>query len=95
LLSDLPNARPSRLRSSLFKIVVLVVAVVPLAAIPLAIRLLWQRAVHPLDLALLAVMYALVAFGGHCGLPSDADPSQRQATFCRQRCLAHPGFNGR
>lgn len=63
MLSPRPDALPSRLRSSLYKIVVLVVVVVPLAATLLAIRLLWQRAVHPLDLALLAVMYALVAFG--------------------------------
>ena len=63
MLSHLPQALPDRLRSSLYKTVVLVVVVVPLVSTLLAIRLLWLRAVHPLDLVLLAVMYALVAFG--------------------------------
>lgn len=65
-LPHLPNALPTRLRSSLYTIVVLVVlvvVVVPLLATLLASRLLWQRAVHPLDFALLAMMYPLVAFG--------------------------------
>lgn len=45
------------------KVVVLFVVVVPLLATGLAIRLLWARAVHWPDLALLFTMYALVAFG--------------------------------
>jgi stearoyl-CoA desaturase (delta-9 desaturase) len=45
------------------KVVVLFVVVVPLLATGLAIRLLWARAVHWPDLALLLTMYALVAFG--------------------------------
>ncbi len=63
MLSPVPNTLSTHLRRSLYKIVVLVVVVVPLVATLLAIRLLWLWAVHPLDLALLAVMYALVAFG--------------------------------
>jgi stearoyl-CoA desaturase (Delta-9 desaturase) len=63
LLSHRANALPNRVRRLLYKTIVLVVVVVPLAATLVAIRLLWQRAVHPLDLVLLAVMYALVAFG--------------------------------
>lgn len=46
-----------------YKVIVLLVVVVPLLATALAIGLLWQRAVHTLDLVLLGVMYALVAFG--------------------------------
>jgi len=46
-----------------YKAVVLTVVVVPLAATLFAIRLLWQRAVNWPDLALLAVLYALVALG--------------------------------
>jgi stearoyl-CoA desaturase (delta-9 desaturase) len=46
-----------------YKAVVLIVVVVPLLATGLAIRLLWARAVHWPDLALLLTMYALVAFG--------------------------------
>jgi stearoyl-CoA desaturase (Delta-9 desaturase) len=48
---------------SVYKGVVLVVVIVPLLATVLAIVLLWQRAVHWSDLALLAAMYALVALG--------------------------------
>ncbi|HKW21392.1 MAG TPA: acyl-CoA desaturase [Ktedonobacterales bacterium] len=48
---------------AVYKIVVLLVVLIPLLATVLAIRLLWQRAVHVPDLILLAVMYALVAFG--------------------------------
>src|SRR5690348_3820454 len=48
---------------AVYKIVVLLVVLIPLLATALAIRLLWQRAVHVPDLILLAVMYALVAFG--------------------------------
>jgi stearoyl-CoA desaturase (delta-9 desaturase) len=46
-----------------YKAVVLTVVVVPLAATLFAIRLLWQRAVSWPDLALLGVLYALVALG--------------------------------
>ncbi len=46
-----------------YKAAVLFVVVVPLLATILAIRLLWERAVHVPDLVLLAVMYAFVAFG--------------------------------
>lgn len=62
----MPNALPDRLRNSLYKTAVpvpVVVPVMPIVATLLAIWLLSQRAVHPLDLALLAVMYALAAFG--------------------------------
>ena len=51
------------MRSLAYKAVVLIVVVVPLLATGLAIRLLWARAVHWSDLALLLTMYALVAFG--------------------------------
>ena len=46
-----------------YKALVLAVVVIPLLAVGAAIRLLWMRAVHPVDLILLAVMYVLVAFG--------------------------------
>ena len=46
-----------------YKAVVLTVVVVPLAATLFAIRLLWQHAVNWPDLALLGVLYALVAIG--------------------------------
>ena len=46
-----------------YKAVVLTVVVVPLAATLFAIRLLWQHAVNWPDLALLGVLYALVALG--------------------------------
>ncbi len=45
------------------KVIVLFVVTVPLLATALAIVLLWQRAVHWSDLALLAVMYTLIALG--------------------------------
>jgi hypothetical protein len=51
------------MRSLAYKAVVLIVVIVPLLATGLAIRLLWARAVHWPDLALLFTMYALVAFG--------------------------------
>ena len=47
----------------LYNAVVLVVVVVPLLATALAITLLWERAVHWADLALLATLYTLVALG--------------------------------
>ncbi len=46
-----------------YKAVVLVVVIVPLLGTLLAIAILWQRAVHWSDLALLATMYSLVALG--------------------------------
>jgi stearoyl-CoA desaturase (delta-9 desaturase) len=46
-----------------YKVAVLVVVIVPLLATGLAIRLLWQRAVHWPDLVLLAIMYLFVAIG--------------------------------
>jgi stearoyl-CoA desaturase (Delta-9 desaturase) len=46
-----------------YKAVVLSVVIVPLVATVLAIVLLWQRAVHWSDLALLGTMYVLVAMG--------------------------------
>src|SRR5579884_4453999 len=49
--------------STFYKGIVLAVVVVPLVATAFAINLLWQRAVHPSDLALLVVMYSLVALG--------------------------------
>jgi stearoyl-CoA desaturase (delta-9 desaturase) len=51
------------MRSLAYKVVVLIVVIVPLLATGLAMRLLWARAVHWPDLALLLTMYALVAFG--------------------------------
>lgn len=48
---------------TLYKVVVLVVVVVPFLATALAVRLLWAHAVHWSDLALLAAMYSLVALG--------------------------------
>jgi stearoyl-CoA desaturase (Delta-9 desaturase) len=46
-----------------YKTTILLVVLIPLLATGLALRLLWQRAVHAPDLILLAVMYSLVAFG--------------------------------
>lgn len=46
-----------------YKAVVLVVVIVPFLGTLLAIAMLWQRAVHWSDLALLATMYSLVALG--------------------------------
>jgi stearoyl-CoA desaturase (Delta-9 desaturase) len=48
---------------TLYKSVVLVVVVVPFLATVFAIYLLWARAVNWSDLALLAILYSLVAFG--------------------------------
>ena len=48
---------------TLYKVVVLVVVVVPFLATALAVRLLWAHAVHWSDLVLLGVMYSLVALG--------------------------------
>ncbi len=47
----------------LYQAIVLLIVVVPLLATGLAVRLLWQRAAHWPDLALLAIMYTLVAVG--------------------------------
>ena len=49
--------------SPTYKAVVLVVVVVPLLATVVAIRLLWQRAVHWPDLVLLLTLYTFVALG--------------------------------
>jgi stearoyl-CoA desaturase (Delta-9 desaturase) len=46
-----------------YKIGVLVVVIVPLLATGLAIRLLWERAVHWPDLVLLATLYVFIAIG--------------------------------
>lgn len=47
----------------LYKAAVLMVVIVPLVATVLAIKLLWDRAVHWPDLLLLTVMYSLIALG--------------------------------
>lgn len=49
------------------KLVVLVVVIVPFLATILALGLLWKRAVHWSDLALLAMMYTLVGLGVTAG----------------------------
>lgn len=46
-----------------FKIVALITVIAPLLGTALAVRLLWERAVHWSDLALLATMYSLVILG--------------------------------
>jgi stearoyl-CoA desaturase (Delta-9 desaturase) len=46
-----------------YKVGVLVVVIVPLLATGLAIRLLWERAVHWPDLVLLATLYVFIAIG--------------------------------
>src|SRR5579859_7768390 len=53
--------------SILYKAIVLAVVIVPLLATVLAIVLLWQRAVHWSDVALLLTMYTLVALGVTAG----------------------------
>lgn len=52
-----------RPNTAVYKIVVLFVVVVPFLATAVAIALLWAHAVQWSDLALLGVLYALVAFG--------------------------------
>ncbi|MGZ3638687.1 MAG: acyl-CoA desaturase [Ktedonobacterales bacterium] len=47
----------------IYQTIVLLTVIVPLLATGLAVRLLWQRAVHWSDLVLLATMYTLVAIG--------------------------------
>ncbi|MGZ6389850.1 MAG: acyl-CoA desaturase [Ktedonobacterales bacterium] len=47
----------------IYQTIVLLIVIVPLLATGLAVRLVWQRAVHWSDLALLATMYTLVAIG--------------------------------
>jgi stearoyl-CoA desaturase (delta-9 desaturase) len=49
--------------TTVYKIVVLFIVVIPFLATILAISLLWTRAVQWSDLALLGVLYSLVAFG--------------------------------
>lgn len=51
------------MKSFFYKVVVLVVVIVPLFAAVLAMGLLWARAVHWLDIALLVSLYSLVALG--------------------------------
>lgn len=63
LASNPAYTAPTFLYKALYKTVVLLVVVIPLLATTFAIRLLWDRAVHLSDLVLLAVMYALIAFG--------------------------------
>lgn len=46
-----------------YKVIVLVVVIVPLLATVFAISLLWQRAVHPKDIVLLLSMYTITAMG--------------------------------
>jgi len=60
---------PARQRAArlAYKTVVLLVVVVPLVATALAIVRLWERAVRPLDLALLGVLYVLVGLGVTAG----------------------------
>jgi stearoyl-CoA desaturase (Delta-9 desaturase) len=53
--------------SILYKAIVLTVVIVPLLATVFAIVLLWQRAVHWSDVALLLTMYTLVALGVTAG----------------------------
>jgi stearoyl-CoA desaturase (Delta-9 desaturase) len=50
-------------KSVLYKTLVLIVVVGPLLATVYAISLLWQRAVHPGDIALLLSMYAVTGMG--------------------------------
>lgn len=52
---------------TLYKAIVLVVVVVPLCATVFAMWLLWSRAVHWSDVALLVSMYTLVALGVTAG----------------------------
>jgi stearoyl-CoA desaturase (Delta-9 desaturase) len=49
--------------TTVYKIAVLFVVIVPFLATAVAVTLLWAHAVHWSDLALLGVLYALVAFG--------------------------------
>lgn len=48
---------------AIFKTIVLLVVVIPLLATALAIKLLWERAVHWPELALLAILYTLTTLG--------------------------------
>lgn len=63
---------------TVYKAVVLIVVVVPLLATAFAMYLLWQRAVHGLDIALLLSLYALTAMGVTIGF---------------HRMLTHRSFN--
>ncbi|HEV8190401.1 MAG TPA: acyl-CoA desaturase, partial [Ktedonobacterales bacterium] len=63
MASNPAYAPPQPLYRGIYKTIVLLVVLIPLVATVLAIRLLWQRAVHVPDLILLAVMYSLIAFG--------------------------------
>lgn len=48
---------------TLYKVVLLIIVSVPLAATILAVKLLWDQAVHWTDIVLLVGMYSLVALG--------------------------------
>jgi len=48
---------------TIYKAIILVVVVGPLLATIYAMNLLWQRAVHPLDIVLLLSMYTITALG--------------------------------
>src|SRR2546421_2973914 len=50
-------------KTSMFKTLLLVVVIGPLLTTAYAISLLWQRAVHPGDLALFLSMYTITALG--------------------------------
>ncbi|QBD81531.1 acyl-CoA desaturase [Ktedonosporobacter rubrisoli] len=51
------------MKSFFYKVLVLVVVVVPLLATMFAMWLLWERAVHWLDIVLLVTLYSLVGLG--------------------------------
>jgi stearoyl-CoA desaturase (delta-9 desaturase) len=54
---------PMLMKSIFYKVVVLIVVIVPLLATMFAMWLLWARAVHWRDIALLVSLYSLVALG--------------------------------
>jgi len=67
----------SSINKTLYKTILLIVVVVPFLATLVAVKMLWDRAVHPSDLILLAVMYSFVALGVTVGF---------------HRMLTHRGF---
>jgi len=52
---------------TIYKAIILMVVVGPLLATVYAINLLWQRAVHPIDIVLLLSMYIITALGVTAG----------------------------
>ena len=52
---------------TIYKAIILVVVIGPLLATAYAINLLWQRAVHPVDIVLLLSMYVITALGVTAG----------------------------